>query len=209
MYDFYYNKLKNTFGDKMTLLMTDTDSLMIHVQSEDVYQYMKDNIDIFDTSDYPRDHFLYDDKNKKVVGKMKDETNGVPISEFVGLRSKMYSFKCGDKEEKKAKGITRAVLKNDIRFETYKDILFSEKQNMVTMMSFRAHSHEIFCSKMNKTGLSSFDDKRYLLNATESLAYGHYSLRDTQPCEDELITDTSDMNSFFIDGFKVTPVQFM
>ena len=40
-----------------------------------------------DNSDYPASH-----QDKKVIGKIKDETAGVPIVEFIGLRSKMYSY---------------------------------------------------------------------------------------------------------------------
>lgn len=49
-------------------------------------------MDLFDTSNYPRDHPLFSEKHKKVVGKMKDETASHPILGFVGLRPKMYSF---------------------------------------------------------------------------------------------------------------------
>ena len=51
---------------------------------------MKQDQDLYDTSDYPKDHPLYSVSNKKVIGKFKDETEGVPVSEFVGLRAKMY-----------------------------------------------------------------------------------------------------------------------
>jgi hypothetical protein len=40
----------------------------------------------FDTSDYPKDHFLYSSLNAKVLGMMKDECCGKPALEFVGLR---------------------------------------------------------------------------------------------------------------------------
>lgn len=50
---------------------------------------MDANLALFDTSDYKKDHLLYSDRNKKKVGVMKDETAGVPIREFVGIRSKM------------------------------------------------------------------------------------------------------------------------
>ena len=36
---------------------------------------------------------FFDNANKKVIGKMKDEYGGVTIDEFVGLKSKMYSIK--------------------------------------------------------------------------------------------------------------------
>ena len=75
-------------------------------------------MDYFDTSDYPIDHPLHSTVNKKVIGKMKDETNGVPIEEFVGLRAKMYSIKCANDEKKTAKGIAKVVVKKEIRTRT-------------------------------------------------------------------------------------------
>ncbi len=83
---------------KFNYKMTDTDSLLIYCECDSIYNDMKDRADLFDTSDYPEGHPLQSDTNKKVLGKMKDETNGSPISMFVGLRSKMYSFRCGNKE---------------------------------------------------------------------------------------------------------------
>ena len=66
---------------------------------------------MFDFSEYPRMNPLFDEKNKKVIGKMKDETNGYPIYEFCGLRSKMYSVSIANGKEKKvAKGVKRALV---------------------------------------------------------------------------------------------------
>src|SRR6185437_12378479 len=72
--------------------------------------------DLFDTSDYPTSHPNFSNKNKKVLGKMKDELNGVPIEEFVALRSKMYSIKSAEpKHDKKvAKGIARTFVKKHL-----------------------------------------------------------------------------------------------
>ena len=36
---------------------------------------------------------IFDNANKKVIGKMKDEYGGVIIDQFIGLKSKMYSIK--------------------------------------------------------------------------------------------------------------------
>ena len=73
MYDFYYNHLKKNYDDKIRLLYTDTDSLIVHVQTEDIYADMQANISDYDTSNYPADHPLFSNTNKKVIGKYKDE----------------------------------------------------------------------------------------------------------------------------------------
>ena len=92
MYDFFYNHLKKQYGEKCELLYTDTDSLLLKIETEDVYKDIKANENFYDTSDYPKEHPLHSTVNKKVLGKMKDECAGTPISEYAGLRSKMYSI---------------------------------------------------------------------------------------------------------------------
>ena len=110
MYDFFYNFLKKKYGEKCKLIYTDTDSFIIEIETEDFCKDMEKNKEMFDTSDYPKDHFLHSNINKKVLGKMKDECNGVVISEFIGLRSKMYSIKTEkDEEIKKAKGVKKIL----------------------------------------------------------------------------------------------------
>ena len=106
MYDFYYNQLKVGYGERCQLLYTDTDSLLIEIQTEAVYEDMAKHPDLYDTSDFPKDHPLHSTANKKVLGKMKDECAGRPIAEYVGLRPKMYSIMeaSGGGNIKKAKG---------------------------------------------------------------------------------------------------------
>ena len=99
MYDFFYNVLKKEYGPRCELLYTDRDSLLLEIETEDVYKGIKSNKNLYDTSDYPKEHPLYSDVNKKVLGKMKDECNGAPIAECVFLRPKMYSIlKCDEKK---------------------------------------------------------------------------------------------------------------
>jgi hypothetical protein len=94
MYDFHYNFVNPKWGDRAKLLLTDTDSLlMYHIQTDDAYDDIKNDLDRFDTSDYPVDHPLYSTVNKTVLGKFKDDCNGRIIKEFVGLRAKHYSYK--------------------------------------------------------------------------------------------------------------------
>ena len=105
MYDFYYNELKKQYGPKCELLYTDTDSLLVEIETEDVYEDMKNNMHLYDTSDYLEEHTLHSNKNKKVLGKMKDECAGTPIAEYVGLTPKMHSiFKADEKKYQKSEG---------------------------------------------------------------------------------------------------------
>ena len=91
MDDFWY-KLKVQYGEKIQLCYTDTDSLLFQVETDDFYADMRARSELYDFSDYLKGHPCYSIENKKVVGKFKDECNGKPIAEFVGLRSKMYSI---------------------------------------------------------------------------------------------------------------------
>eukprot|EP01047_Picozoa_sp_COSAG01_P131129 COSAG01_NODE_60816_length_292_cov_1.766839_1_plen_59_part_10 len=59
---------------------------------------MRDSKELYDMSNFDPSNEFYDDTNKKVLGKFKDECDGKPPSEFVGLRPKMYSLKCGTSE---------------------------------------------------------------------------------------------------------------
>ena len=91
MYDFNYNFIKKNFNAE--LLFTDTDILAYEIQSKNVYDEFFKWKDLFDFSNYPKDSKFFDETNKKVIGKMKDEFGGVIVDKFVGLRSKMYSMK--------------------------------------------------------------------------------------------------------------------
>ncbi|CAB3983697.1 Gastrula zinc finger [Paramuricea clavata] len=115
MYDFHYNTIKREYGDRSKLLFTDTDSLMYELKTDDVYEDFKrigEEQDCWDNSDYPKDSPYYSNHNKKVMGKFKDEAGGVPIIEFVGLRSKMYSYiKENGAGGMTAKGVKKGSLK--------------------------------------------------------------------------------------------------
>ena len=88
MYQFHYNYVLKTF-DNARLLFTDTDSLVYEIKGGNVYDQCFKDKQLFDFSGYSKDSVYYDDSNKKVLGKMKDELRGVKIDEFVGLKSKM------------------------------------------------------------------------------------------------------------------------
>ena len=178
MYDFHYNYIKQKYGSKAKLLFTDTDSLTYEIETSDAYQDFWNDKDKFDNSDYPEDSQYFDKTNKKVIGKFKDEAAGIPITEFVGLRSKMYSYmKDNDKGGKTAKGIKKNIIKKNITHENYKNVLFNNEQMHHTMKTIRSNLHQLGSYELNKVSLSCFDDKRYIhSNGVTSHAYGHYKI---------------------------------
>ena len=151
---------------------------MYEIETDDIYIDMKVDEHRFDFSDYPKDHFLYNIRNKKVVLKMKDELNGVAADEFVGLRAKMYSIKSGRVEKKRAKGIKKQVVKNIISHTDYRDTLRNRKFMTHKMNMIRNIDHNLYSITLKKRSLGAFDDKRFILDdGIHSYAYGHYKIR--------------------------------
>ena len=177
-YDFHYNYIKSRYNNKAELLLTDTDSLCYEIETRNVYKELWEDKQLFDNSDYPKDSPYFSVENKKVIGKFKDEAAGMPIVEFIGLRSKMYSYvKDNGKNEKTAKGVRKYVIKKNITHENYKDCLLSRKQMLHSMCTIRSDCHQIGSYQLNKISLSCFDDKRYILeDGITSYAYGHKNI---------------------------------
>ena len=175
MYDFYHNKLKAQYGNRAQLLYTNTDSLLLEIQTEDVYLDMAKHANLFDTSDYPNDNPLHSTANKKVLGEMKHECAWRPIAEYVGLRLKMYSIlEAGGKNIRKAKGVKKNVVKKHIRHKQYKEALFKKHTFRHSMDVLRSERHRIYGQYLNKVSLSPFDSKRWIAeNGVDTLAYGH------------------------------------
>ena len=104
-------------------MFTDTDNLAYEIKSENVYDEFFKWKDLFDFSNYSKDSKFYDDSNKKVVGKMKDEMGGIIIDEFIGLKSKMYAIKkINGRESNTAKGVSIVT-----EFNELKDVFFNKK----------------------------------------------------------------------------------
>ena len=196
MYRFLYETIKPTYGEKAKLLYSDTDSLLLAIETENLYADLQEIAHEFDFSDYPKDHFLYSDKNKKKVLKMKDEMNGVAIEEYVGLRAKMYSIYSPAKEKKCAKGVTKAIQKN-LHHELYKKVL---KQNLTirqNMRTLKSHNLELFVEECDKIVLNSADNKRYLADGNDTLAFGHYKIPQSSP--ESIVPNTLDDPTLSLD----------
>ena len=175
MYDFHYNIIKKRYGGRPKLLFTDTDSLAYSIETSNVYADMQLDIDLYDTSDYLRDHALYSKCNAKVVGKFEDELNGVAALEFIGLRLKMYSLLLPEKKSKNtAKGVSKSFVKNTLTHDLYRQGLHHEITTTATFHTIRSSVHQLKTLQLSKKALSPYDDKRYILGmGGESLAYGH------------------------------------
>jgi len=186
MYGFYYKHLKPKYGNKMKLLYTDTDSLDMFIETEDIYEDMLKYSYLYDLSNFPEDfetskgQKMYSAVNKKVIAKLKDEFPCSPISEFVSLRAKMYSVLTADGVmQMKAKGIPRAVVKYNLKHEIYKECLETGKETKETIRQIKSDHHRLYKYKYSKIALSPFDSKRYLCSdGNTTLAFGHCRIKD-------------------------------
>ena len=173
MYETYYDILQPYFGQgNIQLHYMDCDSFVLSIETENIINDLKNLEDLFDFSNLDKNHDLFSNKNKKVVGKYKIETpENIWINEFVALRSKCYSFKCGDKSKKKLKGISKSQSKN-IEFEEYKKCLYGEEyQQECDNYVLRPIKHEMILQKVKKSTLSIFDDKRCYINNIKSIPW--------------------------------------
>ena len=138
MYKFHYNYVLNTFNTAKSLF-TDTDNLVYEIKDRNVYEQCFKDKESFDFSGYSKDSVYYNSSNKKVLGKMKDEFNGIKTNEFVGLKSKMYSLNSVDnKEGNKAKGINKKL-----KHKEYIDVLFKKNVVRHNMKRIQSKLHEV------------------------------------------------------------------
>ena len=88
---------------------------------------------MFDFSNYLTKSKYYDNSNKLVVGKMKDETASVTIEEIVRLKPKMYQCLVdNNSEHEKVMGVNKNVVATKGHNE-YKDVLLNKKYSRHSM----------------------------------------------------------------------------
>ena len=170
MYEFWYDYMKPKHNNNVKLCYMDMDSFVMHIKTNDI---ASDVENWFDTSNYEVNRPLPTGKNKKNIGLMKDELGGKIITEFVTLRPKTYLFLTDDgKEDKKAKGTKKCVIKKMIKFNDYKKCLLNDEVMLKPQQRFISKKHDVFTENINKIALSNNDDKRIVsLNKITSYPY--------------------------------------
>ena len=123
IYGFWYYYVKPRYDEKAKLYYMDTDGFIVYIKTDDIYKNIAEDIETrFDTSNFELDRPLPKGKNKKVIGLMKDELGGKIITKSHGLRAKTCSYLMdGGREDKKAKGTKKCVIKRKLKFENYKN----------------------------------------------------------------------------------------
>ena len=172
---YYFNLMSKLSLNSIKLLYVDTDSYVIAIQNKEIFDFIKENIEMYDTSNFEKNHKLYDVNKKRELGLLKSETGNRLIYEFIGLKCKMYSLTYDEKQKNTAKGIRSSVIKQQLKHDLYRKSLFHDKRFYFEMKSITHKKQKLYTTSINKLSLSNFDDKRYVLgNGYETLALGHY-----------------------------------
>jgi len=176
IFDMWYNVLVPRYQENnLRLLYHDTDSLLYYVETENAFDDIRrdDLKEHFDLSNIGGD-----DKNLKRPGKFKIVYGEKVITEAVALQSKHVAVGFEDTEDKKASGIPRKPLENQISIDDYRKALELGKAGNVSFARIVSKNHQVETSEENRmNALSANDEKRYVFaDGTDSLAYGHYRI---------------------------------
>ncbi|KYN23239.1 hypothetical protein ALC57_04349, partial [Trachymyrmex cornetzi] len=153
----FRTRAKNDFEKNLYKLMNNAVFGKTMEKCDDAYETMKRDIARFDTSDYPADNvYGMPLAYKKVPSLMKDENNGVLMTEFVGLREKMYAVRVdGKKDINMAKGVKSNVVARTITFN-YTRCLNEEIEMTRRQSCIRSKLHEVYTISKSKIALSPY-----------------------------------------------------
>ena len=176
MYEFWYDCMKPKYDNNVKLCYMDTNSFIINIKTNDFYKDIANDVENrFDTSNYEVNIPLPMGRNKKVIGLMKDELGGKIITEFVTLRPRTYSYLTDNgKEDKKAKGTKKCVIKKMIKFNDYKKYLLNDEVILKSQQRFISKKHDVYTENISKIAISNNDDKRIVSSdKITSYPYGY------------------------------------
>ena len=164
MMKFHYNVIHKEFEGKYNLIYSDTDSFVYNIEHPDIYQWVSDNKQHFDLSD------------SKELGMFKDELKRMPMKEFTALTCKAYSFQGVSENAKKLKGISKVVVKKEITHNDYNTVLETGESIKRDVVGFRSFEHQVYTVKTNKTALTAYYDKMYMIDKNNCVPYGYKNL---------------------------------
>ena len=176
MYELWYDYMKPKYNGNVKLCYMNMESFIMNIKTNDFYKDITGDIENrFDTSNYEANRPLPTGKNKKIIDLIKDELGGKIITEFVTLRPETYSFLTDDgKEDKKAKGTKKCVIKKMIKFNDYKICLLNDEITLKSQQRFISNKHDVYTEDVNKIALSNDDDKRIVSSdKISSYPYGY------------------------------------
>jgi hypothetical protein len=194
MADYWYGHVKPTYGERASLLYTDTDSFIAEIQTADIYADMAANDTLYDFSNVKADdsaelHAIAQahPEREKTVGLMKDEFGGRVVHSYVGLKPKCYSIKAaGDKVTQKSKGVQRYVTEKVLSHDDYWGVVNGGEALSHANTAIRSFNHINKTVRALKTSLSALDTKRWVLeDGISSRAYGHWRTRAEKEPETE------------------------
>jgi hypothetical protein len=179
MYSMWYDVIKPALGvDSTYLAAMDTDSFLFVCTSPDYLKRLATIVDHLDCSGLEPSHPLYSNINKKVLGKLKFESDGRKILAACCIKSKVYALLFENDCLKKLKGIQRSFVKKELTFEDYKRCVFDSVKRFAIYKAILSREHVLFTATQRKMALECTDCKRFILSdRISTLAYGHYKLK--------------------------------
>ena len=183
MYGFWYDYIEPKYQKNAKLCYMETDSFIIHIKTEDVYEDIVDDIEKrFDTLNYEVDRPLPTGKNKKVIELMKDKLGGKIMTDIATLRPKTYFYLRGDgNNDNKGKG----VIKRRLKFNDYKNCLLNDEIILKSQQILKSEAHNVYTEEINNIALSSNDDKR--LQTFDRITSYPYGASVGKVCKTELL----------------------
>ncbi|XP_069187737.1 uncharacterized protein [Procambarus clarkii] len=187
LYDFWYNTVKAHYGDKAKLLYTDTDSYLIELSCPNAFEELN-KLPLsqhMDFSNFPPENPYFDDSRKGQLGLLKSEVGAKIIKELIALKPKMYSILTQDQVQIcRCKGIP-TYQQSKLTHAAFQSALELNIGQRFQSRSIRNVKGRMCTCLTTKRGLSAFDDKRYVLSPTQSLAYGHPDIPQAEIHEEE------------------------
>ena len=198
MFEFWYDCIVPKYGDQVKLCYIDTDSFIMHIKTDAFYKDISADVDKwFDTSNFDKNDNrpLEIRKNKKVLGKFKDEIGGKIMTKSCALRAKTHSFLIDEYTDddyeknkiinKKAEGTKKCVIKREILFNNFVDALFKNEELLRSQHRFRSDHHKVYIEEVNKIALSSNNDKR--IQTFDKVTTYLYRINAFMVCKNEML----------------------